>query len=357
MRPTPLDSIPFAQRVVDWYAHHGRHQLPWQLDKNAYRVWLSEIMLQQTQVTTVLSYFPRFLGRFPDIQSLADASIDDVLQYWQGLGYYARARNLHRAAQIMRDQHQSKFPQDLEAVMALPGVGRSTAGAILTFAFGQSWPILDGNVKRVLVRNFQVSGWDGQAKTRNRLWQITEQLTPSYKTDRYNQAMMDLGAMVCLKSRPKCEVCPLTPYCESYRHGTQASYPEKKPAKPRPRKQTLMLLHRYQQQVLLYRRPPSGIWGGLWSLPEVAGSEEIGDWQSSHLACVKAPDEINTNVLKHQFTHFSLDISVAVIDLDRLPARVADEDNIAFVAGSELAGYGLPTPVRKLLQNFTRELP
>ncbi len=355
MRPNPLDSIQFAQLVLDWYQHHGRHQLPWQLDKTAYRVWLSEIMLQQTQVTTVLSYFQRFLERFPDIQSLADASIDDVLQCWQGLGYYARARNLHRAAQIMRDEHQSKFPQNLEAVMALPGIGRSTAGAILTFAFGQSWPILDGNVKRVLVRNFQVRGWDGQAKTRNRLWQIAEQLTPSYQTDQYNQAMMDLGAMVCLKSRPKCKDCPLTPYCESYRHGTQASYPEKKPGQFRPQKQTLMLVHRYQQQVLLYRRPPSGIWGGLWSLPEVAGREEIGDWQSSHLACEKPPNEIKTNVLKHQFTHFSLDISVAVIDLDQLPARVADEDNIAFVTSSELPGYGLPTPVRKVLLNFCRE--
>jgi A/G-specific adenine glycosylase len=357
MRPNSLDSEPFAQLVLDWYQHHGRHQLPWQLDKTAYRVWLSEIMLQQTQVATVLSYFQRFLGRFPNIQSLADASIDDVLQYWQGLGYYARARNLYRAAQIMRDEHQSEFPQTLEAVMALPGIGRSTAGAILTFAFGQSWPILDGNVKRVLIRSFQVSGWDGQAKTRNRLWQIAEQLTPSYQTDQYNQAMMDLGAMVCLKSRPKCGTCPLTTYCESYWHGNQARYPEKKLTKPRPQKQTLMLLHRYRQQVLLYRRPPSGIWGGLWSLPEVTGREDIGDWQSTHLACAKAPDEIKINVLKHQFTHFSLDISVAMIDLDRLPARVADEDNIAFVAGSELAGYGLPTPVRKLLSDFNGELP
>ena len=346
------DTVKFAQLVLDWYQHHGRHQLPWQLDKTTYRVWLSEIMLQQTQVTTVVSYFQRFLKRFPDIQALADAGIDDVLQYWQGLGYYARARNLHRAAQIMRDEHASNFPQSLEQVMALPGIGRSTAGAILTFACGQSWPILDGNVKRVLTRNFRVGGWDGQAKTMNRLWQLAEQLTPSSRTDQYNQAMMDLGALVCLKSRPKCGACPLTQFCESYRHGTQASYPERKPRKTRPQKHTLMLLHRYRQQVLLYRRPPSGIWGGLWSLPEVGDREEISNWQSSNLACTKPPDEIKNNVLKHQFTHFSLDISIAVIDLERLPARVADEDNIAFVTSSELAGYGLPTPVRKLLLNF-----
>ena len=349
MRPNPLDSIQFAQLVLDWYQHHGRHQLPWQLDKTAYRVWLSEIMLQQTQVTTVLSYFQRFLERFPDIQSLAAASIDDVLQCWQGLGYYARARNLHRAAQIMRDEHQSKFPQNLEAVMALPGIGRSTAGAILTFAFGQSWPILDGNVKRVLVRNFQVRGWDGQAKTRNRLWQITEQLTPSYQTDQYNQAMMDLGAMVCVKTSPHCETCPLTHCCASFEQGTQASYPEKKPPKPKPNKQTLMLLHRYRDRVLLHRRPPTGIWGGLWSLPEVTGNEEIANWQSSYLADTQAPDTIKTDILKHQFTHYSLDISLAVIDLNKLPRKVADEESIAFVAPSDLPQYGLPTPVRRLL--------
>jgi A/G-specific adenine glycosylase len=346
-----LLSAPYAQSLVDWFQLHGRHALPWQIDKTAYRVWLSEIMLQQTQVTTVIPYYQRFLERFPDIQSLADASIDEVLQCWQGLGYYARARNLHSAALIMRDQYQSQFPQQFKQVMALPGIGRSTAGAILTFACGQSWPILDGNVKRVLARNFRVRGWYQQAKTMNTLWQISEQLTPSQNTDQFNQAMMDLGATVCLKSKPKCGLCPLTQYCESYLHAEQSSYPEKKPARVKPQKQTLMLLHRYQQQVLLYRRPASGIWGGLWSLPEVGGKEEIEDWQAGNLACASPPGEIKTNVLKHQFTHFSLDISVALIDLDRLPERVADEENIAFVATVDLSKYGLPTPVRKLLTN------
>jgi A/G-specific adenine glycosylase len=348
-------STRYAKSLLDWYQRYGRHALPWQIDKTTYRVWLSEIMLQQTQVTTVIPYYLRFIEVFPDIQSLADASIDEVLQHWQGLGYYARARNLHRAAQTMRDDYRGQFPQDLDQVMALPGIGRSTAGAILAFACGQSWPILDGNVKRVLARIFQVSGWYGQSQTMKRLWQIADQLTPAQRTADYNQAMMDLGAMVCLKTRPKCEVCPLDHYCMSYQQGTQASYPEKKPSKPKPQKQTLMLLHRYQDRVLLYRRPPTGIWGGLWSLPEVVDSKEIGDWQTSNLACLKSPDEIKSNVLKHQFTHFSLDISVAVIDLDELPHRVADEDNIAFVANSELARYGLPTPVRQLLLNFCRE--
>jgi A/G-specific adenine glycosylase len=346
-----LMPAPYAQMVLDWFQEHGRHGLPWQTDKSAYRVWLSEIMLQQTQVTTVIPYYQRFLEQFPDTQSLADASIDEVLQYWQGLGYYARARNLHQAARIIRDEFQSQFPQQLDQVMALPGIGRSTAGAILTFACGQSWPILDGNVKRVLARNFRVRGWYGQAKTMNALWQIAERLTPSKNTDQYNQAMMDLGATVCLKSRPKCDNCPLTQNCESYLHGEQETYPEKKPARAKPQKHTLMLLHRYQQQVLLYRRPPSGIWGGLWSLPEVGGKEEIEDWQTGNLACEKPPNQIKINVLKHQFTHFSLDISVALIDLDRLPEKVADEDNIVFVAAGNFSEYGLPTPVRKLLSN------
>ena len=344
-----LQRAPYAQSVLEWYQNHGRHHLPWQIDKTTYRVWLSEIMLQQTQVATVISYYLRFLEAFPDIQTLADASIDQVLQYWQGLGYYARARNLHRAAQIIRDDYQGHFPQDLEQVMALPGIGRSTAGAILTFSCEQSWPILDGNVKRVLARNFQVNGWYGKSETMKRLWQLAGELTPPQKTADYNQAMMDLGAMVCLKTRPKCDVCPLTQHCLSHQRGTQSSYPEKKPRKIKPQKQTLMLLHRYQDRILLYRRPPTGIWGGLWSLPEVNGSEEIADWQSDNIACTKKADEIKPNVMRHQFTHFSLDISIALIALEQLPDRIADESDMAFVSAARLSEYGLPTPVSKLL--------
>ena len=339
----------FAQAVLEWHSRHGRTDLPWQLDKTPYRVWLSEIMLQQTQVATVIPYYQRFLKTFPDLQSLADASIDQVLQHWQGLGYYARARNLHRAAQIIRDQHAGQFPQAMDQLTSLPGIGRSTAGAILSLACGQNWPILDGNVKRVLARCFQVAGWYGQGKTMKTLWQIAEQLTPASQTGEYNQAMMDLGAMVCVKTSPRCEVCPLTECCASFEQGTQTSFPEKKPPKPKPNKQTLMLLHRYQDRILLYRRPPTGIWGGLWSLPEVAGNEDIADWQSSYLADTKSPGEIKPDVLKHQFTHYSLDISLALIDLNKLPQKVADQNSIAFVAPSELPQYGLPTPVRKLL--------
>ena len=338
LKPAPPD---FARSILHWYHQHGRSDLPWQLDKTPYRVWLSEIMLQQTQVATVIPYFHRFLKNFPDIQSLADASIDQVLQYWQGLGYYARARNLHRTAQIIRDQHAGQFPLEMDQLISLPGIGRSSAGAILSLACGQDWPILDGNVKRVLARCFQVRGWYGQSKTMNALWQIAAQLTPVRQTGEYNQAMMDLGATVCVKDRPRCDVCPITDCCASFEQGTQTSFPEKKPAKTRPHKQTLMLLHRYQDRVLLHRRPPTGIWGGLWSLPEVACDEDIADWQSSYLAATQSPEEIKPNVLKHQFTHYSLDISLAVIDLDELPQKVADEESIAFVAPKELSQYGL----------------
>ena len=240
----PLAPPDFARSVLHWYHRHGRNDLPWQLDKTSYRVWLSEIMLQQTQVATVIPYYHRFLDNFPDIQSLADASIDRVLQYWQGLGYYARARNLHRAAQIIRDEHAGQLPQQMDQLISLPGIGRSSAGAILSLACGQSWPILDGNAKRVLARCFQVRGWYGQSKTMKALWQIAGQLTPARQTGEYNQAMMDLGAMVCVKTSPRCEVCPLAHCCASFKQGTQSIFPEKQPPKPKPNKQTLMLLHR-----------------------------------------------------------------------------------------------------------------
>lgn len=344
----------FSSSVLNWFDLHGRTELPWQTNKTAYRVWLSEIMLQQTQVATVIPYYQHFLQTFPTIQALADASIDHVLQHWQGLGYYARARNLHRAAQIMRDEHQSEFPLDMAEVLALPGIGRSTAGAILTFAGNQSWPILDGNVKRVLARCFQVDGWYGKAKTMAELWQITEQLTPMTNTDNYNQAMMDLGALVCSKSKPDCENCPLTDSCESLKKGTQHLYPEKKPKKVKPQKQTLMLLHYYQNLLLLYRRPPVGIWGGLWSLPEVETDQDLSDWQNQKLGYSKEPKEIKVDLLRHQFTHFSLNISVAVIELDQLPTTVSDTADFEFIDQQQLINYGLPTPVKKIL---TLKLP
>ena len=342
------DASSFANAVLAWYERWGRHDLPWQR-QDAYRVWLSEIMLQQTQVATVTPYYLKFVERFPDIVQLADASVDEVLQYWQGLGYYARARNLHKAAVIVRDQHGGRFPGEFAEVEALPGIGRSTAGAILSFAFGQCWPILDGNVKRVLARCFRVPGWYGQSQTMKQLWYLAESVTPRDNTADFNQAMMDIGSMLCVKSNPKCEVCPLKKMCASYRHHSQAEFPHKKPARLRPHKTTLMLLHRCGERILLWRRPPSGIWGGLWSLPEVDDEQAIELWQQSFLSVTAAPGAIQQNVIRHQFSHYSLDISLALVELEELPTRISDTDNYAWVDVSDLESYGLPTPVRKIL--------
>jgi len=342
------DAADFATAVLEWYRRFGRRDLPWQ-QQDAYRVWLSEIMLQQTQVSTVIPYYLAFLKRFPDLMQLADASIDEVLQHWQGLGYYARARNLHKTAIIIRDQHRGRFPSDFAALQALPGIGRSTAGAILSFAFDQHWPILDGNVKRVLARCFRVSGWYGQSDTMKQLWYLAESVTPAQDTAGFNQAMMDIGAMICVRSNPKCEACPLKPLCSSYRHHSQAEYPEKKPARRKPHKNTLMLLHHYDDQILLWRRPPSGIWGGLWSLPEVDDESAVELWQRSFLLLAQLPKKVQHEVIRHQFSHYSLDISLAIIELDELPSTISDDENYAWVEVDAIGNYGLPTPVRKLL--------
>ena len=346
-----VDAASFAAAVVAWYRRHGRHDLPWQ-GQGAYRVWLSEIMLQQTQVATVIPYYHAFVARFPDVVALADADIDEVLALWQGLGYYARARNLHRAARVIRDLHGGVFPEEFDALAALPGIGRSTAGAILSFAFGQSLPILDGNVKRVLARCFRVPGWYGRADTMRQLWHLAEAVTPAAEAAEFNQAMMDIGATICRRARPGCDDCPLRPMCASHRHQSQAEYPQKKPRKARPHRRTLMLVHRAADEVLLWRRPPSGIWGGLWSLPEVERERDIEPWQQSYLNTTQPPRHIQRRALRHQFTHYSLDISLATIELERRPAHVSDPDNYQWIAVRELPSRGLPTPVRRLLETL-----
>ncbi|MFT5504275.1 MAG: A/G-specific adenine glycosylase [Gammaproteobacteria bacterium] len=339
----------FAVKLLDWQKLNGRHDLPWQ-HQDAYRVWLSEIMLQQTQVATVIPYYHAFLEHFPTVIDLANANIDEVLRSWQGLGYYARARNLYRAAGIIRDEHKGQFPQTLEAVCALPGVGRSTAGAILSFAFQQPWPILDGNVKRVLARCFQVSGWYGKSDTLKKLWSLSESVTPHQETAAFNQAMMDLGSMLCLKSRPKCELCPVSGCCASFRDNGQHLFPESKPKKSKPIKATLMILHQCQGQILMWRRPESGIWGGLWSLPEVTETDDIVTWQLAAIGLSQIPQKTHANLLRHQFTHYSLDISLAIVDLDQFPVQISDNDNFRWIDLNAIANYGLPTPVKSILK-------
>ncbi len=346
-----------AQYLLPWFDQHGRKDLPWQQKVNGYRVWLSEIMLQQTQVATVIPYFNRFVESFPDVVALAQADLDSVLQHWAGLGYYARARNLHKTAIMVRDEYAGEFPAQLEQLESLPGIGRSTAGAILSLAYAQRAAILDGNVKRVLARAYQVEGWYGQAGTLKKLWAIAEQQTPDQRVAQYNQAMMDLGATVCKRSRPLCVACPLTAICQSYQQGTQQQYPGSKPARKRPQRHSWVLLHHSLDQVLLERRPPSGIWGGLWSLPEVDDLQQLSDWQQQYLGQPCKITLTHEKALLHKFTHFDLSLSVARVAMSDATGvvpdnRVSESRDLRWIELSSLADYGLPTPIEKILQLY-----
>ena len=254
----------FTTSLLKWYDQHGRKSLPWQINRDPYSVWVSEIMLQQTQVASVIPYFQRFMARFPNSGALADAPLDEVLHLWSGLGYYARARNLHKAAKQIMQRHAGQFPSDFEQVLALPGIGRSTAGAILAFGFDQRHPILDGNVKRVLTRIHRIDGYPGRREIEHRLWALADSHTPIEGVAHYTQAIMDLGAEVCVRKTPKCKHCPVTSLCGAYKHGDMTAYPNQKPKKAKPEKMIkMLLLRRPNGEVLLTRRPPTGIWGGL----------------------------------------------------------------------------------------------
>lgn len=346
-----------SELLLPWFEQHGRKDLPWQKQVSAYRVWLSEIMLQQTQVATVIPYFEKFLQSFPTVTELADAHLDQVLNHWAGLGYYARARNLHKTSQIIRDQYSGQFPQTKTALINLPGIGESTAGAILSLAFGQHAAILDGNVKRVLARVYQVDGWYGVSSVLKRLWSLAEQQTPVHQTAFYNQAMMDLGSLVCKRSRPDCEICPLTAICQSYKIGTQALFPVPKPKKNRPQKHRWFLLHRYSDKLLLERRPEQGIWGGLWSLPEIEQLDALREWQYRQLGNQSDFNFVQEKLLKHQFSHFELSISLVEIDVEKSfvqssQDRVSENSEFQWVAWEDLKHHGLPAPVAKILMNL-----
>ena len=349
----------FSKALLSWYDQHGRKNLPWQVRRNAYRVWVSEIMLQQTQVKTVIPYFEQFMQRFSTALELANADEDEVLHHWSGLGYYARARNLHKAAQQVRDLHGANFPLVFEHVLALPGIGRSTAGAILAQTAGQRHAILDGNVKRVLARFHAVHGWTGQAKIQDQLWTYAEQHTPDKRLADYTQAIMDLGASLCSRSRPECGQCPLQVECEAYTTDQVKLLPTPKPRKALPVKTVRMLLLRnHQHQVLLEKRPPSGIWGGLWSLPEMPVEEVVHDWCDSHYQ-LKINSQIEHPVIRHTFSHFHLDITPCVIEVNN-PGQSMMEANRrvwykASQTDSEAQALGLAAPVSNLLNRLNEE--
>jgi A/G-specific adenine glycosylase len=345
-------STDFARRVLRWFDRHGRRNLPWQRDVNAYRVWVSEIMLQQTQVATVIPYFERFMRRFPTVEALAAAPLDEVLHLWSGLGYYARARNLHRAAQQVCELYDGVFPGDLARVQALPGIGRSTAGAILSLAGGQCATILDGNVKRVLARCFGIEGWPGSSAVLKRLWQLAETLTPDGQVDHYNQAMMDLGATVCTRGRPACEACPLVDCCFAHATGRQRELPGRRPKKTLPQRAVRMLLVRDASgALLLERRPPAGIWGGLWCLPEVdCDADPLGWCHETLQQGAEITRHLETR--RHTFSHFHLDIEPVEILLNGPGCGVLEASDRVWYNPQRPEDVGLAAPVARLIDEI-----
>lgn len=346
-----MQAQPFAHQVLEWYDRYGRKTLPWQHEKTPYKVWLSEVMLQQTQVSTVIPYFERFMARFPTVADLAAAPLDDVLHLWTGLGYYARARNLHKAAQNVMSHHGGEFPTRFDDVASLPGVGRSTAGAILSLSLGQHHPILDGNVKRVLARCYAVAGWPGKKEVEKRLWTLSETVTPAQGVEKFNQAMMDLGAMVCTRSRPKCELCPLANGCQAYAEQSWSQYPGKKPRQTLPEKQAFFLLIQQGQHVWLEQRPAVGLWGGLYCFPQFETSEKLADWL--HQRSIK-PEKLRQGIaFRHTFSHFHLDIVPMWASLPDAAACM-DEGAGLWYNLAQPPSVGLAAPVERLLRQLTQ---
>ena len=341
---------PFAERLLAWFDLHGRRGLPWQIDRTPYRVWVSEIMLQQTQAATAAPYFMRFMAAFPAVDELAAAELDRVLGYWAGLGYYARARNLHAAARKVVRDFAGEFPATVEGLMGLPGVGRSTAGAIMALAYGKRAPILDGNARRVLARYEAVEGWAGRAAVQKALWAHAEKHTPHRKVAEYTQAMMDLGATLCTRTRPRCGECPLTADCKARIRGLQAILPTPRPRRARPQRNVRMLLiTNADREVLLEKRPPSGIWGGLYSLPELAAEDDPRSWCRRHLGVVVTGHMAGTP-LKHGFSHFDLMIHPLEVRLDAEASALMDRDGWLWYNPEQEARVGVAAPIAVLLK-------
>ncbi|MGH8136816.1 MAG: A/G-specific adenine glycosylase [Steroidobacteraceae bacterium] len=346
---TPQSEV--AAALIEWHARQGRHDLPWQLDRTAYRVWISEIMLQQTQVSTVIPYYQRFMARFPDVRALADAPGDDVLHLWSGLGYYARARNMHRAACCIRDEFDGALPRSFAELSSLPGIGRSTAGAILALSCGERFAILDGNVKRVLARYFGVQGSPSQRAIADELWRLSERCTPHAQVDIYTQAIMDLGATVCTRRKPLCGYCPLAQACFARLNGRQHDLPSPRPARAKRSREVFMLVAmRKDGSVLLERRPESGIWGGLWCLPEFDTASAASLYAGQSLRAAQAKPK-PLDVVEHAFTHFNLAIT-PLLTLCAGHARAMDTIPTVWYNTRQPARIGLPAPIKTLLDNL-----
>src|SRR5450756_1636716 len=355
----------FSSRLIDWQSMHGRHHLPWQ-SANAYHVWLSEIMLQQTQVATVIPYYQRFTASFPTIAALAAATEEQVLAHWSGLGYYARGRNLHKAAQIIVEKHHGKFPRDLEHILELPGIGRSTAAAICALAYHERRAILDGNVKRVLARYCGISGSPNEKVVEAQLWQQAEALLPPSPLTAgervgerreenaiaaYIQAQMDLGAMLCTRSKPKCGECPVRSDCVAFQSGRVSELPTPRPRKAVPERHSTFLLLMHGNDILLEKRPGSGIWGGLWCPPQFDDEAAAKDWFVRNGMDASHGERLET--FSHTFTHFKLHIMPLKIQLARKPLRAAHPGSV-WLDVEEALRAAIPTPVRMMLNKAVR---
>jgi len=323
----------FATAVIDWQKQYGRHDLPWQNTTDPYAIWVSEIMLQQTQVSAVIGYYAKFMARFPNIHALSRASQEEVLQYWSGLGYYSRARNLHNAAQKIIDEFSGIFPQKFDDILSLPGIGRSTAAAISTFALNNPQAILDGNVKRVFARHFLIEGWPSSPKIEQKMWQIALRENPLEEATAYTQGLMDLGATLCTRSKPNCGICPVSSSCKALAINSVHKLPTPKPRKILPEKNTIMLVMMNNDEVMLEKRPPTGIWGGLWSFPETDNCN-IGNAQP-------------LEKLTHTFTHFKLHIQPQLMHTNK--TNQINEPRTIWLNIDDAIGAAIPTPVRKIL--------
>jgi len=350
----------FSEQILSWFEEHGRKDLPWQRDSDVYKIWVSEIMLQQTRVETVIPYYEKFMQRFPSIKKLAASDIDEVLHHWTGLGYYARARNLHKAAKHICEQNNGKFPTDIEEVIALPGVGRSTASAILALSFNQPHAILDGNVKRVLSRYFALEGWPGMREVEEQLWQHAEALLPSQDYAKYTQAMMDLGAMLCTRSNPSCSACPIQGNCEAYAQQRQGELPTTKPSKKIPLRDVVVaIIHDSEDNsIWLEKRPPAGIWGGLYSFPEFEDTAKLDVWLNRHYKNY-SHSSLPLLAISHTFSHFQLHMRLRLIQVNKKPNGVM-EDDLGVWYKSTGQKIGLAAPVKKVLEqvlNSKKEQP
>ncbi|MEF3063942.1 A/G-specific adenine glycosylase [Pandoraea apista] len=365
-RPANSLAGTFAERLIAWQAEHGRHDLPWQNTRDAYRIWLSEIMLQQTQVATVIPYYGRFLERFPDVAALASAPQDDVMSLWAGLGYYSRARNLHRCAQVVVAEHGGRFPSDPETLATLPGIGRSTAAAIAAFAYDAHAAILDGNVKRVLARVFGIEGFPGTPKIERDMWALAESLLPQKDLPAYTQGMMDLGATLCGRGKPRCGECPFDSDCVAHATGRERVLPTSKPKKVQPERYVDVLVICSDERMLFERRPDSGIWGGLWSLPELspptdereADDTSLRERLTAHAAALGATQGtvqslVPLQELTHVFTHFRLHLRPWLVTLSGASGKRASvghssDSGHAWLDTAGIAAAGLPSPIRKI---------